>query len=61
MKKSRLIPIGIFVAAAICYGLHLSIENFSFQVKFGFLSKILLIVGVVSIFLFWFGDSKETK
>lgn len=61
MKKSKLIPIGLLLMAVGLHCLHLSIENFSGQIKLGFVSKILLIVGVVSIFLFWFDHSKVGK
>lgn len=51
MKKSWLISLGVVILAVIFYGLHLSIENISLQVKFGFLSKILMIAGVLSLWL----------
>lgn len=60
MKKSKLIPIGILAIAVLSYCLHLSVESFSFQVKLGFLSKMLLIVGIISCWIFW-TDFLETK
>lgn len=51
MKKSWLISLGVVMLAVIFYALHLSVENFSLQVKFGFISKILMIAGVLSIWL----------
>lgn len=52
MKKPLLYSLGIIIAAGISYYLQVSVESFSLQVKFGFLSKILLIVGIVSLWLF---------
>jgi len=56
MKKSLLYPLGMIVLAGISYYLQSSTESFSLQVKLGFLSKILLIVGIVSLWLFGVSD-----
>jgi len=53
MKKSKLIPVGLLAFAALSYGLHMTVESFAVQIKFGFLSKILLIVGIISCWIFW--------
>lgn len=61
MKKSMLYSIGMIVLAAIMYCVHLSTDNFSLQIKLGFMSKILLIAGIVSLWLFGIPDSRKGK
>ncbi len=61
MKKSMLYSIGMIVLAAIMYCIHLSTDNFSLQVKLGFMSKILLIAGIVSLWLFGMSSSNKKK
>lgn len=54
-------PIGMIVCAAIMYCVHLSVDNFSLQVKLGFMSKILLVVGLISLWLFGVSDITEKE
>ncbi|MFK7983477.1 MAG: hypothetical protein AB8G86_26085 [Saprospiraceae bacterium] len=57
MKKSMLYSLGMIVLAMIIYCVHLSVDSFSLQVKLGFMSKILLVVGIVSLWLFGIPDT----
>ena len=61
MKKSMLYSIGMIVFAVILYCVHLSVDNFSLQIKLGFMSKILLIIGVISLWLFGISDVMKHK
>lgn len=61
MEKSLLYSLGMITVAGILYCLQLSIESFSLQVKLGFLSKILLVVGIVSLWLFGIPDTIKKK
>lgn len=61
MKKSLLYSLGMIVIAGILYCVQLSIENFSLQVKIGFLSKISLIVGIVSLWIFGVPDMLKNR
>lgn len=61
MKKSIGYSLGMILLAAIMYCIHLSIDNFSLQVKLGFMSKILLIAGVISLWVFGIADITNKK
>jgi len=51
----------MIAVAGILYCLQLSVESFSLQVKLGFLSKILLVVGIISLWLFGISDSTKKE
>jgi len=56
-----LYSLGMIAVAGILYCLQLSVESFSLQVKLGFLSKILLVVGIISLWLFGISDSTKKE
>ena len=51
MKKSSFIPVLILTAALILLGVSDMSENFVWQTKLGFLGKIFLIIGVLSLWV----------
>jgi len=59
--ESLLYSLGMIAVAGILYCLQLSIESYSLQIKLGFLSKILLIVGIISLWLFGIPDTVKNK
>lgn len=63
MNKNAFKSLGILALAGVLYVLHLTVESTSLEIKFGFLSKILLIVGLLSFWLFGVlgTDSKRGK
>ncbi len=61
MKKTTLYSLGMIAVAVMLYCIHLSIDNFSLQVKIGFMSKILLIVGIIGLWLFGIPDTIKKK
>ncbi len=51
MKKPSYIPVLILTAALVLLGVSDMSENFVWQTKLGFLGKIFLIIGVLSLWV----------
>lgn len=56
-----LYSLGMIFIAVVFYCAHLSVDSFSLEVKLGFMSKMLLIAGVVSLWVFAIPDTLKKE